>query len=208
MPILIHGVGTNPEEFDPAGSAQAVQEALTSHTGNKANPHSVTAEQVGALPLSGGALTGMLRFEHGGSDSVYLQSSSAQGSGYPVLCICTYNNDLPASVSIGYPQQADHATTKGYVDGKTLVFADKAISPSAWSSNSTYSAQGYHWRAAVACAGATANHRPDVAFGIDDAVGGNFAPVAESYAGGVYLYCKSKPAATVTVKSIVCIKGA
>ena len=35
-------------DYDPAGSAAAVQKALTAHTGNKDNPHAVTAEQVGA----------------------------------------------------------------------------------------------------------------------------------------------------------------
>lgn len=35
-------------DYDPAGSAAAVQQALTAHTGNKDNPHAVTAEQVGA----------------------------------------------------------------------------------------------------------------------------------------------------------------
>ena len=37
-----------PMDYDPAGSAEAVQKALTAHTGNKDNPHAVTAEQVGA----------------------------------------------------------------------------------------------------------------------------------------------------------------
>ena len=37
-----------PMDYDPAGSAEAVQQALTAHTGNKNNPHAVTAEQVGA----------------------------------------------------------------------------------------------------------------------------------------------------------------
>ena len=37
-----------PMDYDPAGSAAAVQKALTAHTGNKDNPHAVTAEQVGA----------------------------------------------------------------------------------------------------------------------------------------------------------------
>lgn len=37
-----------PMDYDPAGSAAAVQQALTAHTGNKDNPHAVTAEQVGA----------------------------------------------------------------------------------------------------------------------------------------------------------------
>lgn len=35
-------------DYDPAGSAEAVQKNLTAHTGNKNNPHAVTAEQVGA----------------------------------------------------------------------------------------------------------------------------------------------------------------
>lgn len=34
--------------FDPAGSADAVQALLSAHTGNTANPHGVTAAQVGA----------------------------------------------------------------------------------------------------------------------------------------------------------------
>lgn len=36
--------------YDPAGSAAAVQKALDSHTGNKQNPHGVTAKQAGADP--------------------------------------------------------------------------------------------------------------------------------------------------------------
>ena len=47
-------------DYDPAGSAEAVQQALTAHTGNKNNPHAVTAEQVGALASSGGVMSGAL----------------------------------------------------------------------------------------------------------------------------------------------------
>ena len=36
--------------YDPAGSAAAVQANLNAHTGNKSNPHGVTAAQVGARP--------------------------------------------------------------------------------------------------------------------------------------------------------------
>lgn len=35
-------------DYDPAGSAQKVQEALTAHIDDKENPHGATAEQVGA----------------------------------------------------------------------------------------------------------------------------------------------------------------
>lgn len=38
-----------PMDYDPSGSAAAVQKNLTAHTGNKNNPHAVTAEQVGAF---------------------------------------------------------------------------------------------------------------------------------------------------------------
>ena len=47
-------------DYDPAGSAEAVQQALTAHTGNKNNPHAVTAKQVGALASSGGVMSGAL----------------------------------------------------------------------------------------------------------------------------------------------------
>ena len=47
-------------DYDPAGSAAAVQQALTAHTGNKNNPHAVTAKQVGALASSGGVMSGAL----------------------------------------------------------------------------------------------------------------------------------------------------
>lgn len=69
--------GQLPEmNYDPAGSAQAVQQALNSHAANHtlhvtdaerqawnnkaAGTHTHTATQVGALPLSGGTMTGQL----------------------------------------------------------------------------------------------------------------------------------------------------
>lgn len=69
--------GELPEmNYDPAGSAQAVQQELNTHAANKtfhvtdaerqawnnkaAGTHTHTAAQVGALPISGGTLTGAL----------------------------------------------------------------------------------------------------------------------------------------------------
>lgn len=69
--------GELPEmNYDPAGSAQAVQQELNTHAANKtfhvtdeerqawnnkaARTHTHTAEQVGALPISGGTMTGAL----------------------------------------------------------------------------------------------------------------------------------------------------
>lgn len=41
-----------PMNYDPAGSASAVQQNLTEHINNQDNPHGVTATQVGARPSS------------------------------------------------------------------------------------------------------------------------------------------------------------
>lgn len=49
-----------PGGSDAYGSAAAVQTNLTSHINNKSNPHGVTAAQAGALPITGGTLTGNL----------------------------------------------------------------------------------------------------------------------------------------------------
>lgn len=44
-----------PMNYDPAGSASAVQQNLTEHINNQDNPHSVTAAQVGADPSGSAA---------------------------------------------------------------------------------------------------------------------------------------------------------
>ena len=52
---------TNAAEYvDAVVDAKADKTALEAHVGNKNNPHGVTAAQIGALPLTGGTLTGDL----------------------------------------------------------------------------------------------------------------------------------------------------
>lgn len=52
---------TNPSAHEDIRSlVSTAQQNLTEHTENNSNPHQVTAAQVGALPLSGGTLTGTL----------------------------------------------------------------------------------------------------------------------------------------------------
>ena len=62
--VDVKGLGsaayTASTAYDAAGSANAVQNKLDSHVGNSSNPHGVTAAQVGALPKSGGTLTGAI----------------------------------------------------------------------------------------------------------------------------------------------------
>ena len=46
--------------YDPAGSAAAVQGNLNTHTGNRNNPHGVTAAQTGAIPAPAGGSAGQV----------------------------------------------------------------------------------------------------------------------------------------------------
>ena len=99
---------------------------------------------------------------------------------------------------------ADKAVTaaKLAADAVKLTFTNKSVAASAFVSNSTYA--DFPYRAAVALTGVTAAMIPEVFFGLTDAMSGNFAPVAESYAGGVYIYAAAKPSATTTIPTILC----
>ena len=91
----------------------------------------------------------------------------------------------------------------GYAE--VLIFSAVAVAASAWASDSTYAA--YPYAATVACTGVTANHVPEVVFGIAEATGGNFAPVALSGSGTVKIYAATKPTAAITLQSITCVKA-
>lgn len=72
-----------------------------------------------------------------------------------------------------------------------------------FSTDTTY--ESYPFRASISLTGVTADMVPDVTFALEDAISGELAPVAECYAGGVYLYSSSGN--SITVPTIVCVKG-
>ena len=109
----------------------------------------------------------------------------------------------PITVSAGMIASGAVTRAKLGADAKPLAFTNKTIATSAWASNNTYS--GFGFRASVACSGVTANFCPFVIFSPADAQSGKFAPVAVTYSGGVYIYASSKPTATVTIPTILCI---
>ena len=91
----------------------------------------------------------------------------------------------------------------GYAEVK--IFSNVSVAASAWASDSTYAA--YPYAASVACSGVTANHVPEVVFGVTEAASGNFAPVAQSGSGTVKIYAATKPTAAITLQSITCVKA-
>lgn len=91
------------------------------------------------------------------------------------------------------------------VELKKLLFTNISVPVSAFVADSTY--QDYPFRAAIALAGVLDTMIPEVVLGVADAIDGNFAPVAATYNGGVYLYAASAPESAITIPTIICWKG-
>lgn len=91
------------------------------------------------------------------------------------------------------------------VELKKLLFKDTSVPVSAFAADSTY--QDYPFRAAIALTGVLDTMIPEVVLGVADAIDGNFAPVAATYNGGVYLYAASAPESAITIPTIICWKG-
>lgn len=97
--------------------------------------------------------------------------------------------------------RADHVhpsdTTK---QTKNSYFTN--VSASTWTSNTSVS--GYSYRCAIGLTGVTASMYAEVIFAAEDALSGNYAPICETYAGGVYVY--SKVSTAITIPTIVIMK--
>lgn len=92
------------------------------------------------------------------------------------------------------------------VELKKLLFTNVTVPVSEFVPDDTY--QDYGYRAAVVLDGVISSMIPEVAFSVADAIDGNFAPVADTYDGGVYIYVASPPQNEITIPTIICWRGA
>ena len=91
------------------------------------------------------------------------------------------------------------------VELKKLVFSNQSVATSAWAETKTY--EYYPFRASVALSGVISTMIPQVVFSVAALAGNSFAPVAECYNGGVYIYASDKPTGSITIPTIICWKG-
>lgn len=91
------------------------------------------------------------------------------------------------------------------VELKKLVFSNQSVATSAWAETKTY--EDYPFRASVALSGVISTMIPQVVFSVSALAENSFAPVAECYNGGVYIYASDKPEKAVTIPTIICWKG-
>lgn len=88
---------------------------------------------------------------------------------------------------------------------KKLQFSNVSVSAVDFVSDTTY--QDFPYRAGVALSGVIESMIPEIMLSVEDATSGNFAPVAESYNGGVYLYATSAPEYDITIPTIITWRG-
>lgn len=89
-------------------------------------------------------------------------------------------------------------------DAVKLTFTNVEL-PVGWMATSErYADDGFPYFGAIPLTGATASMTPEVVFSVADAMSGIFAPVAETYNGGVYIYASELPSATtITIPTIL-----
>lgn len=87
------------------------------------------------------------------------------------------------------------------VELRKLMFQNTTVATSAFVADATYT--DYPYRASVALSNVISGMIPEVIFGLEDAISGTFAPVAESYNGGIYIYANGVPSANITIPTII-----
>lgn len=92
---------------------------------------------------------------------------------------------------------------KTLVTPSVLIFQNKTIAASAWVSDTTYS--DYPYKANISCSGVDTNYFPEVAFNLEDATSGIFAPISSSSSNTVTIWATEIPDHTVTV-NVKCSK--
>lgn len=101
-------------------------------------------------------------------------------------------------------QIADGSVTaqKLAADAVKLSFSNTIVAVASFVADSTYT--DFPYRASVPLTGVTSSMIPEVVFGVVDAMSGIFAPCAETYNGGVYIYASELPSAAITIPTILC----
>lgn len=111
-----------------------------------------------------------------------------------------------AAATHGHAQSDITGLTTALANLQSLIFKSKTVTVAAWNVDAEFTGWGY--RAAIVCSGALATMVPSVSFAPADIATRNFASFSVSYDGGVYIYARAVPAASVTIPNLVFIKGA
>lgn len=83
-----------------------------------------------------------------------------------------------------------------------LVFTNVTVANTNFTSGSGYTE--YPYMAAIPLTNVTNTMIPEVVYSLNDVVENIFAPISETYNGGVYIYASDIPSISITIPTIIC----
>ena len=134
----------------------------------------------------------------GGEFSVY---NGADGQGAPGSALPLMNGTAAVGTSEGYSRE-DHVHPTDTTRQATNIYRTN-VSASSWEKQSTPTYSGYGYRCAIPITDVTADMFAIVVFAPAQVVSGNYAPVCDTYAGGVYVYSKVNTAITIPTIAVL-----
>ena len=181
----------------------SVDSAPTSASDNLVKSGGVYTALQGYVPKPN-LLQGQIRMlaYNGPNQMLYAGAYDPTGGTIPIREGSTGGNYKTGCIKVEAPSLDKHATNKEYVDALIPKIISNT-SVSSWSADNTYSDYGY--RASVAITGVTASDVAEIIFGASEAVSGDYAPICETYAGGVYIYSAVND--SITIPTIIVFKG-
>ena len=135
------------------------------------------ARHIGALPASGGTMTGNI--DLGGN----------------------------ALTNVKAPAAATDAATKGYVDERIVTHQNVSVPASAWHSGGTIGGAMRPIYADVTLSNVTSNMYVSVVFKQDDIEAYNFAATCYVNDGFIEIYAETAPTVAITIPTIICLKA-
>ena len=147
--------------------------------------------------------TGSLPWVTGLIDMIDVTELTAQWNAQVNALLDQLRRDIEQVASMVIP---DGAVTypKLASDAVHLAFTNVEF-PVGWMATSDrYADEGFPYFGAIPLTGAMTSMTPEVVFSVADAMSGIFAPVAETYDGGVYIYASELPSVTtITIPTII-----
>lgn len=112
-------------------------------------------------------------------------------------------NNLRVKADIEYVEEVtSEIQTKLDAKGNCafIILSNTTIVVSQWESDAA--SDEYPYSAKIPCENVTSDFVPSVTFNIDDANSGNFAPVAQTTSGFIYVYANEIPTVDITIPTI------
>lgn len=135
----------------------------------------------------------MFAYQNAGSLAEYIAAASSEVIEKTIGATFTFSDSTSVTVDI--------KTDGSLVVPIFLIIKNNAsVAASVWTTDTTYA--DYPFKANIPITGCTVNHVPDVMLSLEDATSGNFAPIAETYDGGVYIYAAEVPSGAMTIPTI------